>query len=116
MSRSVLRPRKWIAGARISTIGGICDTVCFFLFDRNALCLRQNRAVGQEQDEFVRRGAFALLACVALHKKDTDDSNFLECLSFLDEAAKDERNFVKKPSVGPCEPSGDGIANCMLLH
>ncbi len=75
---------------------GICDTVCFFLFDRTPYAFDKIEQWAKSRDEFVRRGAFALLACVALHKKDTDDSNFLECLSFLDEAAKDERNFVKK--------------------
>ena len=75
---------------------GICDTVCFFLFDRTPYAFDKVEQWATSSEEFVRRGAFALLACLALHEKDACDSRFLECLPMIEEAAKDERNFVKK--------------------
>jgi 3-methyladenine DNA glycosylase AlkD len=75
---------------------GICDTVCFFLFDRTPYALDKVEQWATSDDEFVKRGAFALLACLALHNKDAANAEFLECFPLLEEAAKDERNFVKK--------------------
>jgi 3-methyladenine DNA glycosylase AlkD len=50
----------------------------------------------RSRDEFVKRAAFALLACMALHDKERDDTFFLRSLSLDEMAATDERNFVKK--------------------
>jgi 3-methyladenine DNA glycosylase AlkD len=77
---------------------GTCDTVCFKLFDRVApdLAFRKVRAWSKSRDEFVKRGAFALLASLALHDRVTGDSPFAECLPLIKSAASDERNFVKK--------------------
>ena len=75
---------------------GICDTVCFFLFDRTPYSFDKVEQWATSSEEFIRRGAFALLACLALHNKYVGDSHFLECLPMIEEAAKDERNFVKK--------------------
>jgi 3-methyladenine DNA glycosylase AlkD len=46
--------------------------------------------------EFVRRGAFALLASLALHDKTTRSESFSRFLPVIEEAASDDRNFVKK--------------------
>ena len=76
----------------------ICDTVCFKLFDRSphALAKVEQWARGKDQGEFIQRGAFALLACVALHDRELDDKPFLRLLPLVEKAAGDERNFVKK--------------------
>lgn len=74
----------------------ICDTVCFNLFDRTPHAFRKIAEWRNEQSEFGRRAAFALLACVALHDKQAPDEPFAEGLIFVREAATDERNFVKK--------------------
>ena len=47
-------------------------------------------------DEFVRRAAFALLASLALHEKNAAGESFIRCLPLIEEAAADDRNFVKK--------------------
>ena len=74
---------------------GICDTLCFHLFDRTPHAWAKVRT-WQDDREFVRRAAFALLACLALHDKTTGDAPFVESLAFIERAATDERNFVKK--------------------
>jgi 3-methyladenine DNA glycosylase AlkD len=76
----------------------LCDTVCFKLFDRvpPALALRKVRLWSARRDEFERRAAFALLASLSLHDKETDDRLFAACLPLIERAAGDERNLVKK--------------------
>ena len=45
---------------------------------------------------FVKRGAFALMACLALHDKAAPNKRFLALLPLIEKGARDERNFVKK--------------------
>jgi 3-methyladenine DNA glycosylase AlkD len=75
---------------------GVCDTVCFHLFDRTPHAFGKVVQWSRRRDEFARRGAFALLACLALHDKRADDARFLHCLPLVERGAADERNFVKK--------------------
>lgn len=78
---------------------GICDTVCFKLFDRvdPDLAFRMiDRWAERGRDEFIRRAGFALLACVALHDRVTGDEPFRDRLALIERGATDERNFVKK--------------------
>jgi 3-methyladenine DNA glycosylase AlkD len=75
---------------------GICDTVCFKLFDQTPHAFSKIAKWTKRKEEFVRRGGFALLACVALHNKDADEDEFAKCLPMIEAAAEDERNFVKK--------------------
>lgn len=75
---------------------GICDTVCFHLFDRTPHAFAKVVQWSRRRDEFVKRAAFALLACLALHDKHSGDEAFVRCLPLVEHAAADERNFVKK--------------------
>jgi 3-methyladenine DNA glycosylase AlkD len=75
---------------------GICDTVCFHLFDRSPHAYRKVEQWARRRDEFVRRGAFALMASLALHDKETADDRFMKWFPLIEEGANDERNFVKK--------------------
>jgi 3-methyladenine DNA glycosylase AlkD len=75
---------------------GICDTVCFTLFDRTPHAWDRVDAWSREEGEFTKRGAFALLASLALHDKAAPDDPFLASLSLIAGAAGDGRNFVKK--------------------
>ena len=75
---------------------GICDTVCFHLFDRTPHAWDKVSKWSSSREEFVKRGAFALLACLALHDKEADDAKFLASLPLIERAATDDRNFVKK--------------------
>jgi 3-methyladenine DNA glycosylase AlkD len=75
---------------------GICDTVCFHLFDRTPLAWRKVGSWSRRRDEFGKRAAFALLASLALHDKEASDDKFLAALPLIEHAATDDRNFVKK--------------------
>ena len=75
---------------------GICDTVCFHLFDKTPHAFRKVAEWYDRRDEFVKRAAFALMACLALHDKSAADEPFARSLLFVERAADDERNFVKK--------------------
>ena len=75
---------------------GICDTVCFHLFDRTPHAWRKVEPWSRRRDEFVKRAAFALVAGLALHDKRAGDEPFLRSLALAERAASDERNFVKK--------------------
>lgn len=74
---------------------GIVDTVCFKLWDRVPHAFGRVDAWEGLNDEFGRRAAFALLACLALHGKGADD-DFLTRLPLIERGAADGRNFVKK--------------------
>jgi 3-methyladenine DNA glycosylase AlkD len=75
---------------------GICDTVCFHLFDRTPHAWKKVEQWHDKRAEFVKRAAFALLACLALHDKRAPDLRFVEGLAFIEAAGSDARNFVKK--------------------
>jgi 3-methyladenine DNA glycosylase AlkD len=74
---------------------GICDTVCFKLFDQAPHAPAKVAEWAALNDEFGRRAAFALLACLALHGG-ADEAFLLARLPLIEAAATDERNFVKK--------------------
>jgi len=73
-----------------------CDTVCFHLFDRTPLAWEKARQWVKSPREFVKRGGFVLMACLALHDKAAPDKRFLALLPLIEKGAQDERNFVKK--------------------
>lgn len=74
----------------------ICDTFCFKLFDQSPHAFGRIAAWAERKDEFQKRAAFALLACVALHNDEAEDDAFLKLLPLVETAATDVRNFVKK--------------------
>jgi 3-methyladenine DNA glycosylase AlkD len=74
----------------------ICDTVCFKLFDQTPHAYDKVAQWAERKEEFQKRAAFALLACLALHDKEADDKTFTKLLPLIEAAAADERNFVKK--------------------
>lgn len=73
-----------------------CDTVCFHLFDRSALAWDRAPAWAKSSKEFVKRGGFVLMACLALHDKASPHRHYLRFLPLIEEGAQDERNFVQK--------------------
>jgi 3-methyladenine DNA glycosylase AlkD len=75
---------------------GICDTVCFHLFDRTPHAWQKVALWCDRDEEFVKRAAFALLWGLTVHDKQADDARFAEGLRFIERAATDERHFVKK--------------------
>ena len=75
---------------------GICDTVCFKLFDQTPHAYKKVEQWAKRRDEFVKRGAFALMASLALHDKEAPDDRFAKWFPLIEQGAADERNFVKK--------------------
>jgi len=63
-------------------------------------------------EEFVKRAAFALVAGIAVHDKPRADKDFLQALIFIERAAGDSRNFVKKGAAGRSAPSATAISGC----
>jgi 3-methyladenine DNA glycosylase AlkD len=74
----------------------VCDQVCMNLFDKTSLAWKKVRDWSSRDEEFIRRAAFSLIACLAWHDKEADDERFIELLPVIRDAATDERNFVKK--------------------
>jgi 3-methyladenine DNA glycosylase AlkD len=75
---------------------GTCDTVCFKLFDQAPPAWEKVHAWSDKRDEFQKRAAFALLACLGVHDKKAPDERFIGFLPLIEKAAGDDRNFVKK--------------------
>lgn len=75
---------------------GICDTLCFNLFDRTPHAWAKVAQWSDQRDEFVKRAAFALLWGLTVHDKHAGDEPFARGLLLIERAATDERHFVKK--------------------
>jgi 3-methyladenine DNA glycosylase AlkD len=88
--------RQMDAWARSFENWGDCDTVCFKLFDRTPFAWEKARQWAKSPREYVKRGGFVLMACLAGHDKTAPDKNFLAFLPMIEKGARDERNFVKK--------------------
>jgi 3-methyladenine DNA glycosylase AlkD len=67
-----------------------------FLFDRTAFAEEKAHAWSARKGEFVKRTGFALMAGMAVHRKELPDEIFLRFLPAIAREATDERNFVKK--------------------
>jgi 3-methyladenine DNA glycosylase AlkD len=75
---------------------GICDTLCFNLFDRTPHAWRKVAQWCKQEEEFVKRTGFALLWSLTVHDKAASDDQFIQGLVFVLRGASDERHFVKK--------------------
>ena len=74
----------------------VCDQVCMNLFEKVPLARKKINEWSNRDEEFVKRTAFSLIACLAWHDKDAADEDFIQFLPVIKKAATDERNFVKK--------------------
>ncbi|MBI5878997.1 MAG: DNA alkylation repair protein [Chloroflexi bacterium] len=74
----------------------ICDGCCTGLFDLTPFAYDKARQWSSRKEEYMRRGAFALIAGLAVHDKQATDAAFLALLPLIKAAATDDRNFVKK--------------------
>jgi 3-methyladenine DNA glycosylase AlkD len=75
---------------------GVCDTVCWHLFDYTPFAFEKARAWSASPREFVKRAAFAMMAGQAAHNREATDAELLSFLPLVERGARDERNFVKK--------------------
>ena len=74
----------------------VCDGTCLNLFRHTPFAYKKCREWSERQEEFVKRAAFALLACLAVSDKPANDRVFLHFLPLIRRQAVDERNYVKK--------------------
>lgn len=74
----------------------VCDQVCMNLFDKTPLAWQKVLDWSRREEEFVKRAAFALIACLAWHDKQAPDEAFLKLLPVIEAGATDGRNYVKK--------------------
>ncbi|MBS1855737.1 MAG: DNA alkylation repair protein [Acidobacteria bacterium] len=74
----------------------VCDQACQNLFWRTGHAWDRARLWSRARGEFVRRAGFSLIACLARKSRDSADAPFEEALRWIEEAATDERNFVRK--------------------
>jgi 3-methyladenine DNA glycosylase AlkD len=74
----------------------VCDQVCQNLFDKAPWAWKTIPEWAGRDEEFVKRAAFALAACVASHDKAAADERFIRLLPIVRNGATDERNYVRK--------------------
>ncbi|WP_455276181.1 DNA alkylation repair protein [[Eubacterium] cellulosolvens] len=74
----------------------VCDQVCMNLFEKTPLAWKKILDWSKREEEFVKRSAFALIACLAWHDKKAENEKFVKLLSVIKGGATDDRNFVKK--------------------
>jgi len=74
----------------------VCDQVCMNLFEKNQLAWKKIIDWSEREEEFVKRTAFSLIACLAWHDKKASNDKFIELFPVIIRGATDERNFVKK--------------------
>jgi 3-methyladenine DNA glycosylase AlkD len=84
------------AWARAFDNWGVCDTVCWHLFDHTPFAWEKARAFAASKSEFVKRAGFAMMAGRVARDKESPDRPFLELLPLVERGAEDERHLVKK--------------------
>ena len=91
-----LTERDMDAWARDFDSWDVVDQVCSNLFDKTPFSRRKILEWAQRDEEYVKRAAFVLIACLAWHDKKAPDAEFIAWLPLIAGAATDERNFVRK--------------------
>jgi 3-methyladenine DNA glycosylase AlkD len=74
----------------------VCDQCCSNLFDKTANAFQMARKWSSRNEEFVKRAAFALMAALAVHDKNSTNAQFQSFLPIIERESTDERNFVRK--------------------
>lgn len=74
----------------------VCDQVCSNLFDRTPYAWEKAKEWSKNNEEFVKRAGFVLMATLAVHDKKAKNESFEAFFPYIEAGANDERNFVKK--------------------
>jgi len=74
----------------------VCDQCCMNLFQKTSFAYQKAAEWSFREEEFVKRAAFVLMACLAVGDKKAKDEQFEEFLPVIKREASDDRNFVRK--------------------
>ena len=74
----------------------ICDQVCDNLFQHTRFAWEKVYAWSTREEEFAKRAAYTLIACLTFYDKQADDRKFIDTFPLIKAGAADPRNFVKK--------------------
>ena len=74
----------------------VCDQACTSLFDLTPCAWKKVFEWAKREEEFVKRGAFSIVAGLAVHDKKADNSKFEKIFPLIKKHSIDERNYVKK--------------------
>jgi 3-methyladenine DNA glycosylase AlkD len=74
----------------------ICDQVCDNLFQHIPFAWQKIGEWHTREEEFVKRAAYALIACKAWHDKTASNEQLIALFPVIRDGATDPRNFVKK--------------------
>ena len=74
----------------------IDDQITMNLFEKTPLSWKKITDWSQRPEEFVRRTAYSLLACLAWHNKTATDQQFTQLLPVIASGATDERKSIQK--------------------
>lgn len=74
----------------------ICDQVCSNLLDKTTFAYKKVFEFSNRKEEFVKRTAFTLIACLSVHNKELKDLDLEKYLPLIKRESTDERNYVKK--------------------
>lgn len=88
--------RQIEAWARDFDSWDICDQATTSLFDLTKHAWSKAPEWAKRDEQWVKRGGFALMAGLAVHDKTASDRAFLKLLPLIERGAWDDRNFVKK--------------------
>jgi 3-methyladenine DNA glycosylase AlkD len=74
----------------------VVDQVCSAVLDKTKFAKKKIIEFSKREEEFVKRTAFTLIACLAVHDKKMKDDEFIKFFPLIKKASVDERNFVRK--------------------
>lgn len=74
----------------------ICDQACGNLFDKTPWAYQKAFQYVKNQEEFIKRTGFVLMATLSIHDRITKDKEFEKFFPLIKKHSLDERNFVKK--------------------
>jgi 3-methyladenine DNA glycosylase AlkD len=74
----------------------LCDQCCGNLFDKTTFAYRKAIEWSENDEEFIKRAGFSMMAALAVHNKQAEDSMFLSFFPLIKRESTDDRNFVRK--------------------
>jgi len=74
----------------------ICDQACTSLFDQTSFAWKKIYEWAERDEEFVKRGAFSIIAGLSVHDKKAEDKKFEKIFPLIIKHSIDDRNYVKK--------------------